>query len=541
MNPYLFVPEKIKLMSEKYRGIVVAAIGICKRCLVCVLASILGLLLASQSSMVWAALEQDLVVNYKPNTELSREHEAKYLVIKPDKQLSSGDVWERIRLGMKIPRPRSSSEEATFSNHLSAQSTLRRMNQEVSSKSAQVVDEWHSLRPTPAVAPMYNYTSYGRLKFRGAVALKSETINVNVTAIRVANTNQPKKSVANQMRLHTTIESGSVLSDSLSRPITLVAATQFSENNQYDRVNKHIIWYGQHIDYLQQVSRRAQPYLFHIVESLSRQQLPPELALLPMVESAYQATALSPKSAAGLWQFMPSTGHDYDLYQTTHYDARLDIEASTQAAIRYLSFLKQHYNGDWLLALAAYNGGLGMVDNAIERNVAAGQGIDYWSLQLPEETKAYVPKFLALSSIFSNPKAYGLNLTPVKNEAYFVKVHIDSQYDVAYLAAKAVHEVATLSDLNVEHFKCLNPGYFKAKLSAEGPFTFFMPRANALTLRQRLASIAQFFNKSASIAEINTTPILKKSLLFKADANTSLSLWTEQLSVGSAVESTLLR
>ena len=540
MNPYLFVPEKIKLISEKYRDTVVAAIGICKRCLVWFLASILGLLLASQSSMVWAALEHDLAVNDKLNAELSREHEASLMLIKPAKKLNSGDVWERIRLGMKIPRPLSSSEESAFSNHLSTQSTLRRMNQEVSANSAQIIDEWHSLRPTPAVAPMYNYTSYGRLKFSGAVALKSETLNVDATAFKVAN-NQSKKLVVNQMRLHTIIESGSVLSDSISRPIALISATQSSENNQYDRVNKHIIWYGRHIDYLQQVSQRAQPYLFHIVESLSQQRLPPELALLPIVESAYQAMALSPKSAAGLWQFMPSTGHDLDLYQTTHYDARLDIEASTQAAIRYLSFLKQHYNGDWLLALAAYNGGLGMVDNAIERSVAAGQGADYWSLQLPEETKAYVPKFLALSSIFANPKAYGLNLTPVKNEAYFVKVHIDNQYDVAYLAAKEVNEVANLSDLSAEHFKRLNSGYVKTKLAAQGPFTFFMPRANALQFRQRLASIAQFFNKPVAMSAINNSPSLNKSLLFNSEVKASLSLWPEQLSAGSVLESKLLR
>jgi len=370
---------------------------------------------------------------------------------------------------------------------------------------------------------MYNYTSYGRLRFSGAVALKSTNMAINKIGQQTSN------------------DSNSALSTDLNKASSLVAPVQSLINNQYDRVNKHITWYSQHIDYLQQVSERAQPYLFHIVESLSQQQLPAELALLPIVESAYQAKALSPKSAAGLWQFMPSTGHDLDLYQTAHYDARLDIEASTQAAIRYLSFLKQHYNGDWLLALAAYNGGLGMVDNAIERNVAAGQSADYWSLQLPEETKAYVPKFLALSSIFANPKAYGLNLTPVKNEAYFVKVHIDSHYDVAYLAAKEVNEVASLADLSVEHFKRLNSGHLKAKLAPQGPFTFFMPRANAIQLRQRLASITQFFNKSGLIAVNNNAPLLKQSLLNKADDSMSLSLWSEQLSVGGLAESILLR
>ena len=517
-----FVSKKIKLTSEHNQGVVVAAIGICKRCLAWVLVSVLGLLLTSQSSMTWAALEQHLAANQQLNTQLSRQQETS-LVLRTHKSLTSGDVWERIRLGMKIPRPQRLTQELILNNHLMIQSSFRRMNQEVSHETAKDSKVWQSLRPAPAVAPMYNYTSYGRLRFSGAVALKSTNMAVNKIGQQTSN------------------DSSSALSTDLNKPNSLVAPVQSLINNQYDRVNKHITWYSQHIDYLQQVSERAQPYLFHIVESLSQQQLPAELALLPIVESAYQAKALSPKSAAGLWQFMPSTGHDLDLYQTAHYDARLDIEASTQAAIRYLSFLKQHYNGDWLLALAAYNGGLGMVDNAIERNVAAGQSADYWSLQLPEETKIYVPKFLALSTIFSNPKAYGLNLTPIKNEAYFVKVHINNHCDVAYLADKEVNEVANLSDLSVEHFKRLNSGYLKAKLAGQGPFTFFMPMENAQQFRHRLGSIAQFFNKPRSIAVTNAAPLFKQSLLTKADDSMSLSLWSEQLSVGGLAESILLR
>ena len=533
MSPYVILLEKIKVTSKNCSDVVFARAKISKRCLVWVLTSTLVLLLASQPSATWAALEQHSMVNQYLEVQLSREREHRLSISKSAKHQYLGDVWERIRLGMKIPRPRRPLQEAALTNHLSTPSTLRRMNQEVGSKFGADSDDWHSLRPTPAVAPMYNYTSYGRLRFSGAAALKSENINVKTTPTMVANNSQPKKRVANKMGLSTSIESGSALSDVLNGPIVSIATTESNINNQYDRVNKHIIWYSQHTNYLQQISQRAQPYLFHIVESLSQQQLPAELALLPIVESAYQAKALSPKSAAGLWQFMPSTGHDFDLYQTAHYDARLDVTASTQAAVRYLSFLKQHYNGDWLLALAAYNCGLGMVDNAIERNIAVGQGVDYWSLKLPEETQAYVPKFLALSSIFANPGAYGLNLTPIKNEAYFVKVQIDNLRDVEYLAAKDLREVATLSDLSVEHFKRLNPGYVKTKLANQGPFTFFMPMANALQLRQHLASIAQFFKNPAPMAATNTMPPLKKSLLVKSDANTSLSLWTEHLSAES--------
>jgi soluble lytic murein transglycosylase-like protein len=295
---------------------------------------------------------------------------------------------------------------------------------------------------------------------------------------------------------------------------------------KYDRVNKHIVWYTQHHDYLHQVAERARPYLYHIVDSLSKHKLPYELALLPIVESAYQPTALSPKSAAGLWQFIPSTGHDFDLHQSDHYDARLDISASTQAAIRYLSFLKQHFNGDWLLALAAYNCGLGAVDEAIKRNIAEGLDPDYWSLRLPEETQEYVPRFLALSSIFANPAAHGLKLAPVRNEPYFVKVKIDRKHDIEYLAEKDFKEVAQLANLSYEQFIRLNPGYLNPKLAADGPFTFLMPAANANQLHQRLASIAQFLSESPSITASHA-PLKRRALYTSDEQNTELSMLSD--------------
>ena len=260
--------------------------------------------------------------------------------------------------------------------------------------------------------------------------------------------------------------------------------------------------------------------------------MPSELALLPIVESAYQPTALSPKSAAGLWQFIPSTGHDFELYQSDHYDARLDIAASTQAAVRYLSFLKQHFNGDWLLALAAYNCGLGMVDDAIDRNVAEGLDTDYGSLRLPEETQEYVPRFLALSSIFANPEAHGLKLAPVKNEPYFVKVKIDRKHDIAYLAKKDFKDIAQLADLSYEQFSRLNPGYLHPKLAADGPYTFLLPTANANQLHQRLTRIAQFMNKSTAMTA-STAPLTGSPLPAIDEQKTALSLLTDTLPNGA--------
>ncbi len=259
-----------------------------------------------------------------------------------------------------------------------------------------------------------------------------------------------------------------------------------------DRINKHITWFSQHTDYLHQVAERARPYLYHIVESLNQNKLPYELALLPIIESAYQPTALSPKSAAGLWQFIPSTGQEFDLNQSEYYDARLDITSSTQAAMRFLQFLNTHYNGDWLLALAAYNCGVGTVDNAILRNKVEGFNTDYWSLRLPEETLEYVPRFLALSNIFSDPDAHGLKLSPVKNEPYFVKLKIDRKHEIDYLAKKELKEIAQLANLSLEEFNELNPGYINPTLPNSGPFTLLMPSENARQFNKHLGTAALF-------------------------------------------------
>ncbi len=253
-----------------------------------------------------------------------------------------------------------------------------------------------------------------------------------------------------------------------------------------ERVNKYVDWYGQRQSYLYEVAERARPYLYHIVESIHTHRLPMDLALLPIVESAYQPTAQSPMSAAGLWQFIPSTGADYNLKQDTHYDERLDIVASTEAAASYLTFLNQRFKGDWLLALAAYNCGIGRVEDAIRQNVAAGLDTDYWSLQLPEETQAYVPRLLALSKIFANPAAYKIKLAPIRDEPYFITVKVDRKPDVQLLANKDLKTIAELADVPFEHFTLLNPGYLEPTLPSDRPFNFLMPIANANQLYQRL-------------------------------------------------------
>lgn len=282
-----------------------------------------------------------------------------------------------------------------------------------------------------------------------------------------------------------------------SSPTSALALTEqekaqlIQQATNYERVHSFTLRYAQQTGYLQQVADRARPYLFHIVESLRQYNLPTELALLPIVESSYQPTALSPKSAAGLWQFIPSTGLEYNLKQTEYYDERLDITTSTNAAMRYLGFLKQHFHGDWLLAIAAYNCGPGRVDDAIAQNKSNGLEGDYWSLQLPEETQDYVPRLLALATIFAEPDTYNLKLNRISNEPYFVRVKIDREIDIRNLANKDLHAVAELANLSLEQFTTLNPGFLNAKLSNQSAFNMLMPSANAEQLHQRLNMLAE--------------------------------------------------
>jgi soluble lytic murein transglycosylase-like protein len=266
----------------------------------------------------------------------------------------------------------------------------------------------------------------------------------------------------------------------------------------YGRFKKQVNGYAQRPDYLSRVAERSRPYIYHVVEELSQHNMPLELALLPVVESAYQATALSPMSAAGIWQFIPGTGRDFNLQQTANYDARLDVTASTRAAARFLSGLKNHF-GDWLLALAAYNCGQGTVDAAISANRAAGLGTDFWSLNLPAETMDYVPRLLAVAHIFANPGGFGVRLNPIRNEPYFVKVRLDRKADIDFLTGKDLTTVAQMASLSYEHFCRLNPGFIQPKLTKDGPFTFLMPGANANQLRDGLDNIAKFLGETPQL------------------------------------------
>ncbi len=245
----------------------------------------------------------------------------------------------------------------------------------------------------------------------------------------------------------------------------------------HDRIDREMFGYLGRLDQLQTITQRAEPYLFFIVEQLRERGMPMELALLPIVESAYQPQATSRSQAAGLWQFIPSTGQHFGLKQNWWYDGRRDVHASTQAALDYLQRLHDMFEGDWTLALAAYNAGEGTVSRAIERAAARGEPTDYWSLDLPEETKAYVPRLIALSRLFHDPHVYGLIPHKVEDAPFLARIELDRPLDLS--------KVANAMDMSVDELYRLNPG-FKRGVNGNGKETIalLLPQDKAQRLQE---------------------------------------------------------
>lgn len=238
-------------------------------------------------------------------------------------------------------------------------------------------------------------------------------------------------------------------------------------------------WYKKNTNYLNRVMKRSEPFLHYILEEAERLDLPTELVLLPIVESAFQPFAYSHGRAAGLWQFIPSTGKLYGLRQDWWYDGRRDIHASTQAALKYLNNLNTLFKGNWLHALAAYNSGPGTVQKAIKRNKRLNRPTDFWHLKLPLETRAYVPKLLALKELISNPEEHEVTLRCIQDIPGFVQVDTGSQLDLA-LAAE-------LADINVDTLYEYNPAFNRWATSPNGPHKLLLPAEAAETFTENLA------------------------------------------------------
>ncbi len=239
---------------------------------------------------------------------------------------------------------------------------------------------------------------------------------------------------------------------------------RYSDNH---RTTAEKQWFARHPEYLARVFTRAQRYLPYIVAELERRGLPLELALLPIVESAYDPFAYSHGRAAGLWQMIPGTARRFGIKQNWWYDGRRDVVDSTRAALDYLEYLEEFNNGNWLNAIASYNSGEGNVRRAVRRNTKASKPIDFWSLHLPRETSMYVPKLLALVEIVADPAQYNLTLPIVADVPQFVVADIGGQLDLA-LAAE-------LAGIDVDTIYQFNPGYNRWSTDPSGPHSLVMP------------------------------------------------------------------
>lgn len=246
-------------------------------------------------------------------------------------------------------------------------------------------------------------------------------------------------------------------------------------------VKPYIDWYADNQAYLDRVVERARPFLYDIVQEIEARGMPMEIALLPVVESAFQPFAYSAGRAAGIWQFIPATGKRYGLKQNWWYDGRRDVPKATTAALDYLERLAKRFDGDWLLALASYNSGEGRVARAVEKNKKKGRPTDFWSLDLPDETVGYVPKLLAISAIINHNDDHGITLSSIPDEPYLESIDIGSQIDLA-LAAE-------LADLPIETLYRLNPAFNRWATDPKGPHVLSLPIEKAEDFRDALAKI----------------------------------------------------
>ncbi len=215
------------------------------------------------------------------------------------------------------------------------------------------------------------------------------------------------------------------------------------------------------------ISKSGQRYLFHTLSRAQELDLPVELALLPFVESEFDPYAKSVDGATGIWQFMPATGKEWGLKSNWWYDGKKDVLASTEAALKFLSYLHQKFDEDWLLAMAAYNTGPSRVNRAIRKNKMQDKGIRFWDLDLPKETTAYVPKLLVLCELINNPKSFEVNLPSIANRPYFQRVKIPGQLDLM--------QAADLAGLKPETIYELNPGFNQWATDPSGPHYLLLP------------------------------------------------------------------
>lgn len=247
------------------------------------------------------------------------------------------------------------------------------------------------------------------------------------------------------------------------------------------RVNKEQQWYLRQPGYIETLSQRSQKYIHYILNEVAERDMPTEVALLPAVESGFDPFAYSYVSASGLWQFMPRTGASFGLKRDWWKDDRRDVVMSTQAALTYLEQLNQRFNGDWLLALAAYNSGAGNVSKAIRKNKKLGKPTDFWHLDLPKQTQHYVPRLLAIAKTIQDAKAHDVKLADIQDVPFFSEVNTQSQVDLA--------QAASLAGIEMDELAMLNPSYNRFATHPEGPHRMLVPAQKAEMFEQRLKKL----------------------------------------------------
>jgi membrane-bound lytic murein transglycosylase D len=258
---------------------------------------------------------------------------------------------------------------------------------------------------------------------------------------------------------------------------------QLPDYSYRPEVQKQIVYLQRHQAYLNRTIKQSAPYIYYIFQQTQQRNLPAELALIPIIESAYNPFKYSYAGANGLWQLMPGTASGLGLKINWWYDGRRDIIASTKVAFDYLSYLNDFFTNNWLLAIAAYDYGEGGVKAAISHNKHHGLSTDFWSLHLPAETKVYVPKLLALAAVIRDPERYGINLQPINDAPYLKEVDVGSQIDLT--------QAAKLAGISVSTIHKLNPGFRRWATDPDGPYTLLLPISKVRGFEQRLDALPE--------------------------------------------------
>ena len=261
-----------------------------------------------------------------------------------------------------------------------------------------------------------------------------------------------------------------------------VLRQEFRLNHEANRpeVQQQIRWLVAHPSYVQKLAK-AEPYMYHIITELKKRNLPGEIALMPMIESAYNPFARSSAGAAGLWQIMPLTGREYGLRQSWWYDTRRAISPSTRAALTYLAYLNKYFHGNWTLTIAAYDAGEGSVARSLRRAKKNSRNVHFWSLNLPRETRFYIPKLYALAEVIKHPNRYHVQLPHIEHRPYFKEITIDSQIDLG--------NAAKLAGVSYQSLLKLNPEYNRSATTPGATHKILIPVHRVEKFKKNLAAI----------------------------------------------------